>query len=233
MLFYVIIILGVTIFSSLMFAVYGKIEERISGQKVKNFNIIIDAGHGGEDGGAVGADGIYEKNINLAIAQKLKNLLELSGYKVIMTRDEDKAIYDDSAGTLRQKKRSDLKNRLDIINSNSSDGTIFVSIHQNKFTDSKYCGSQIFYSKNNPLSQELANYVKKAIVGLIQQDNTREIKPSDKKIFLLHNAQIPAIIVECGFLSNEQEAHKLSDKNYQDQIAFCIFCGIINYFLNI
>lgn len=233
-LFYIMLSLGTIIFSSIIFAAYGKITKNVfNSQKEKIYTVIIDPGHGGEDGGAVGVDGIYEKNINLAISKKLRSLLETSGYKVIMTRDEDKATYDSDAGTLRQKKKSDLRNRLELIKENTNDNTIFVSIHQNKFTDSQYFGSQIFYSKNNPLSQELASYIKNAITSLIQPNNTREIKPSDKTIFLLHNAQIPAVIVECGFLSNVEEAHKLLDENYQNQVSFCVFCGIINYFMNL
>lgn len=232
--FYILSVLGIAVFSGLIFAAYGKITKNVfAPQHGKTPTIIIDPGHGGEDGGAVGVDGIYEKNINLSISQKLKNLLEASGYKIIMTRDEDKATYDIDSGTLRQKKRSDLKNRLELIKNNTNDTTIFVSIHQNKFSDSQYFGSQIFYSRNNSLSQELASYIKAAITGLIQPENTREIKPADKNIFLLHNAHIPAIIVECGFLSNDTEAHKLLDENYQNQIAFCVFCGISNYFVNL
>ena len=191
------------------------------------------AGHGGEDGGAVGVDGIIEKDINLAIALKLKNLLEVSGYEVIMTREKDQAIYDDSAKSLREKKRSDLRNRMGIINKNKEENTVFVSIHQNKFPNPKYFGTQIFYSVNNPQSQELATKLKDSIVGLIQPENDREIKPSNEKIYLLHNAQIPAVIVECGFLSNEQEAKKLTNEKYQTDIAFSIYCGITDYFLNV
>lgn len=150
-----------------------------------------------------------------------------------MTREDDRAIYDESAGTLREKKKSDLKNRLELIKKNSNENSIFVSVHQNKFTDPKYSGSQIFYSRNNQHGQELANYVRESIVGLIQPENTREIKPADKEIYLLHNVSLPAIIVECGFLSNPEEAHKLNEKEYRDKIAFCIYCGIINYFTNL
>lgn len=231
---YVVIALSIVILSGIVFTAYGKISEHISSAKSgKQYTIILDPGHGGEDGGAVGVDGIYEKNINLSISLKLKDLFEASGFNVIMTREEDKAIYDDDAGTLRQKKKSDLRNRLKMIKSNTNENTIFISIHQNKFTDSKYSGSQIFYSKNNPLGQELASYIKQSVTGLIQPDNTREIKPADKTIFLLHNAEIPSVVVECGFLSNSEEAHKLSSLDYQDKIAFCIFCGTINYFTNL
>ena len=103
---------------------------------------------------------------------------------------------------------------------------------QNKFPNEKYFGSQIFYSKNHAGSQNLASGIKDSLVGLIQPENTRETKPADKKIFLLHNAQIPAVIVECGFLSNENEANKLTKPEYQTQLAFSIYCGISNYFIN-
>ena len=160
------------------------------------------------------------------------NLLEASGYKVIMIREEDKAIYDENANTLREKKRSDLKNRMGIIKKNKKENTIFVSIHQNKFPDSKYHGTQIFYSVNNPGSQSLAEKIKESVRGFIQPENTREIKPADKKIYLLHNAEIPALIIECGFLSNIEESKKLIDNEYQNQLAFSIYCGITSYFLD-
>lgn len=223
--------LSIAMFCTLGFAVYGKISEKCTSAETSKV-IIIDPGHGGEDGGAVGVDGIIEKDINLAISLKVRDYLEASGYKVIMTRDTDTAIYDEDAESLRNKKRSDLHNRAKIINDNAAEGNIFVSIHQNKFPDSKYFGTQIFYSKNDPKSQNLASGIKDSVVGLIQPENTREIKAADKKIFLLDKSKIPAVVVECGFLSNKEEALKLTDKNYQNKMAFCIYCGIINYYLN-
>lgn len=217
---------------ALGFVVYGAISDKISGEKNDLATVILDPGHGGEDGGAVGIDGIIEKDINLSISLKLRDLLQAAGYKVIMTRETDTAIYDDDSKTLREKKRSDLYNRAAIIKDNSKEKTIFVSIHQNKFPNEKYFGSQIFYSKNHSGSQNLASGIKDSLVGLIQPENTRETKPADKKIFLLHNAQIPAVIVECGFLSNENEANKLTKPEYQTQLAFSIYCGISNYFIN-
>ena len=234
LMFYMSVICGSVFFCTLMFMAYGKLESQVfSSQSGSHKSIVLDPGHGGEDGGAVGNDGIMEKNINLEIAKKLRDILEASGYQVTMTRNEDTAIYDDSAGTLRQKKRSDLRNRLEMIKSASPENSIFVSIHQNKFPDSKYFGTQIFYSKNHPKSQQLADYIKQSVTGLIQPDNTREIKPADKNIYLLHNASIPAVVVECGFLSNSEESHKLSTKEYQEEMAFCIYCGITNYFTNV
>lgn len=210
----------------------NKIFAEINNNSNNNKTIIIDAGHGGEDGGAVGINNTIEKNINLAISLQLRDYLLPLGYNIIMTRDKDQAIYDNNSTTLRKKKISDLRNRANIINKNKNNNTIFVSIHQNKFPDPKYHGTQIFYSKNNPKSQELATKIKESVTGLIQPDNTREIKPATEKIYLLNNAQIPAIVAECGFLSNPEESKKLSDPKYQSQIAFSIFSGILDYFNN-
>ena len=232
LMLYLSVFTSMMVFSGLMFVVYGKITSQVfSNEKV--YTVVLDAGHGGEDGGAVGQDGITEKNINLEISKKIRDMLETSGYHVIMTREEDTVIYDDNAETLRQKKRSDLKNRLEMVKSNTGEDSIFVSIHQNKFTDEKYSGAQIFYSKNNAKSQELATNIKDSIVGLIQPNNTREIKPADKNIYLLHNSTGPSVIVECGFLSNAEEAKKLNTKEYQQQLAFSIYCGITHYFMNL
>ncbi|GMB10355.1 MAG: N-acetylmuramoyl-L-alanine amidase [Candidatus Improbicoccus devescovinae] len=195
--------------------------------------IIIDAGHGGEDGGAVtthdGGEPIIEKNINLAITLKLRDLLRISGCQVILTREKDKAIYDPESKSLRQKKRSDLRNRLELINQYSDSNTCFVSIHQNKFPDEKYFGTQIFFSTNNPNSEVFAEHVRNNIISKIQPENKREIKPATSKIFLLNNSKIPAITVECGFLSNKQEAQKLITNDYQMKVAASIFGGIVDY----
>lgn len=192
--------------------------------------IVIDAGHGGEDGGTQGASGVLEKDINLSIAKMLKKMLLSTGFRVEMTRDEDVSIYDSSAKTVRQKKVSDLKNRLKIINSNENG--VLISVHQNKFTDSKYSGAQVFYSQNNQMSRDLAEQMKKSITGLLQPENTREIKPCDKNIFILWQSKIPAVIVECGFLSNFEEESKLKNPEYQKQMAFAIYCGFLQFWKN-
>ncbi len=189
--------------------------------------IIIDAGHGGEDGGAVSQNGSLEKDINLIIANELNSMLKLSGFETIMTREDDVSIYDEYADTIKKKKVSDLKNRLKIIKSEPN--CIFISIHQNKFTDSKYSGAQVFYSKNDENSQILANSIKDSIVSMLQPDNKREIKPSNGSIYLLDNANVPAVLVECGFLSNAKEAALLSDSSYQKKITFAIYNGILDY----
>lgn len=230
------VFMGISILSTFAYVAYGKINERMNEPKKENLagvkTIILDAGHGGEDGGAVGVEGIIEKDINLSVALRLRDVLEASGYNVIMTREKDIAIYDDDAETLREKKRSDLHNRLDIIEKNGGENTIFVSIHQNKFPDSKYHGTQIFYSKHDPKSMDLAQAVRKSVTDFLQPDNDREIKEANQKIYLLNNAKIPAIVVECGFLSNPEECAKLADKNYQSEMAFSICCGLMDYFCN-
>ena len=194
-------------------------------QTDNSITVVIDPGHGGEDGGA-SANNVLEKDINLKISLKLKDMLNTAGINVVMTRDSDKSIYDSSADTTRQKKVSDLKNRVSIIN--GSKNNILVSIHQNKFEQSKYSGTQIFYSKNNPQSELLAEDIRRSVTGLIQPENKRELKAASESIYILNKATVPAVIVECGFLSNENEAKLLSDNEYQQKMAFSIFCGIMN-----
>ena len=189
--------------------------------------VIIDAGHGGEDGGAV-ANGVVEKDINLAISRKLAALLRASGFNVVETRTEDTMVNADG-DTLRARKVSDMNNRLGLFN--SSPDNIVISIHQNKFTQEKFSGAQVFYSPNNPDSALLAESVQSNIKALIQPDNERECKQADRNIFLLYNADAPAIIAECGFISNYNEAQKLTDDGYQRKIAFAVFAGVVKYYI--
>lgn len=189
--------------------------------------IILDAGHGGFDGGAVGLDGTEEKKINLQITIKLKAVLELYGYEIILTRNSDDAIHDGEAQTIRQKKVSDIKNREAIIKENPD--AIFVSIHQNKFYDESVSGAQVFYSKNNELSPVLAQNISDSIVAFLQYDNSRQIKKSGTEIYLLYNSQIPSVMVECGFISNPNDLNNLKNDDYQKRLALAIAEGIINY----
>ncbi len=195
---------------------------------VKYKTVIIDAGHGGVDGGTSADDGTLEKDLNLQIALKLNEMLNSFGVNTVLIRDSDVSIHDETAKTIRQKKISDLKNRLNIIN--NTDESVFVSIHQNHFGESKYHGTQIFYSKNNPDSQKLADCIRMPVISYLQTDNTREIKQSGTEIYLLNNAQSPSVMVECGFLSNTDETKLLKDENYQRKLAFIISLGIIDYF---
>ena len=188
--------------------------------------IIVDAGHGGEDGGAE-VDGVLEKDINLAISKQVADILRLSGCAVKEVRREDISVYSDDAETLHEKKVSDLKNR--VAQFNESADNIVVSIHQNKFDSSKYHGTQLFYSENHSDSMNLAKSIHTAVVMLLQSDNTRELKPAGDDIYILDNAEVPAVIVECGFLSNPDERAKLTDKTYQQEIAYAVAMGVIDY----
>lgn len=189
--------------------------------------IIIDAGHGGEDGGAVASDGTNEKDINLKIATYLNDMLTAGGFKTVMTRTKDIAIYNDGCSTIKEKKVSDMHNRLEIFNANSN--SIVVSIHQNKFEQEKYFGTQVFYSPNSENSELLAENIRLSVVNMLQPDNTRENKKATKDIYLLYNATQPSVIVECGFLSNNSELSKLKTDDYQKQMAFSIYCGCVEY----
>lgn len=198
-----------------------------SSDNLTDKTIIIDAGHGGPDGGTSAADGTLEKTLNLQIALKLEETLNAMGLNTVMTRSEDISIHDESADTIRKKKISDLKNRLSIIN--NTDNSIFVSIHQNHFSESVYNGTQVFYSKNNPGSILLADLIRQSVVSVLQKENTREIKQSGTDIYLLYHAESPSVMVECGFLSNKDDTEKLKDENYQRKLAFVIAMGICDY----
>ena len=202
----------------------SEITEPVAAQSKTVF--VIDAGHGGEDGGA-SANGVLEKDINLAVAQKLRDMLTLSGYEVKMIRDEDISVYDSDAETVREKKVSDMNNRVHMIN--ESTDNVLISIHQNKFEQSKYSGAQMFYSSNNAQSEKLAESIRSSVTSFLQPDNKRELKKDDGSVFILKKAEVPAVIVECGFLSNEEEAKKLSSDKYQGEMAFAIYCGILDW----
>lgn len=189
--------------------------------------IILDAGHGGEDGGTSGTDGTKEKDINLAVTLRLKAMLESAGFQVKMTRESDVAINDPNLDTIKQRKVSDIKNRLKFIQ--NTPNCIFISIHQNHFSESKYSGTQVFYSKNHEDSKVIAENIQNQVVSFIQPENKREIKPATESIYLLWNTNVPAVLVECGFLSNPTESQLLKDSSYQDKMAFSIFCGILKY----
>ncbi len=189
--------------------------------------IVIDAGHGGMDGGCVSIDGVPEKGINLNIAMSLRDMLTVMGYQPVCTRESDVSIHNDGIEGLSKQKKSDMDNRLALFN--KYDGAIAVSIHQNQFTDSKYSGAQMFYSEKSSDSERLAGIMKEQFVSFLQPENERETKPVGDELYLLNNASCPAVMIECGFLSNQEESLKLQDENYQKQIAFTVFTGICRY----
>ena len=192
--------------------------------------VIIDAGHGGDDGGAIGIDGTVEKDINLDIALKLEKLLKFYGFVVIMTRTEDIMTCDDGLDSLRKRKVSDIHNRFDVLEKNPD--AVFISIHQNKFEDNSQHGTQVFYSGNNDESKLLAESIQNSIVSVLQPDNSRVVKKSGSGIYLLYHAKLPAVLVECGFISNPAEVKKLNDENYRMKIAILIADGLIKYLMN-
>ena len=189
--------------------------------------IVIDAGHGGEDGGTQSASGILEKDINLSISKKLNNILKDDGFNTVMIREDDRLIYDENLSTMRSKKSSDIHNRFSIMKKYPD--CVFISIHQNYFTESKYSGAQVFYRPDHGESRSLAQNIQESIVNLIQKENTRQIKSCTSSVYLIYNAPVTAVMVECGFLSNAQEAERLSDENYQNDIALAISNGLKNY----
>lgn len=196
----------------------------------QDFTVLIDAGHGGVDGGAVAGDGTEEKHINLQIALLLEQQLGAMGIRTAMTRTADESIHDSSAQTIREKKVSDIHNRMQLME--ETENCIFVSIHQNKYSDSALSGTQVFYSPNTTASAQLAQTIQTSVRSLLQTENTREIEKSGSSIYLLYYARKPAVLVECGFLSNTAELEKLKEGTYQKQLAFCIAAGILEY-LNI
>ncbi len=190
--------------------------------------IIIDAGHGGFDGGAQTDDGFPEKDINLAISKQLDYYLNYFGYKTLLTRSDDSSLEDNESATIRRRKTSDLHNRMKLMEETES--SIFISIHQNHFSQEKYSGMQVFYSPGfKSESSRLASCIQEVTVNKLQKDNTRKIKECGSSVFLIHNAVRPAVLVECGFLSNNRESELLKTEKYQKQIAFCIALGVHNY----
>ena len=194
---------------------------------VSGKTVVIDAGHGKPDEGAQSSRGTTEAETNLKIALKLQNLLEQSGSSVILTRSDENAIYDLEAKTLKQKKISDIHNRVKIGNESSAD--IFVSIHLNKIPQQQYDGWQTFYNAQNQDGQKLAVAIQNNLNKAIQKENNRVAKSIDN-IYIVKHVEIPTTIVECGFLSNPDEEKKLLEDEYQNRLAWGIYNGIIDYF---
>lgn len=180
-----------------------------------------------QTGGAESSDGVYESNINLSIVKKLQKLLEASSCTVILTRSDENGIYELEADTIREKKVSDMKNRVEI--GNHSNAEIFVSIHLNKIPSPKYSGWQTFYQPENEQSLKLANTIQDNLNYSIQRENNR-VPEKVPNIYLTKNLEISFTIVECGFLSNSNECALLQTENYQEILAWGIYTGIMDYF---
>lgn len=194
---------------------------------VSGKTVVIDAGHGIPDEGAESSKGTTEAQTNFAIALKLQNLLEQSGCTVILTRSDENAIYDIDSKTLKEKKISDIRNRVKIGNESSAD--IFVSIHLNKIPQQQYYGWQTFYKEGSEEGKKLATSIQDNLNEAIQKENHR-VAHTIENIYIVKHVEIPITIVECGFLSNQEEEKQLLEDNYQNRLAWGIYNGIINYF---
>ena len=197
-----------------------------SANKPEHKIFVLDAGHGGEDGGAVSPDGIKESDINLSITLRLHALLRFLKQTTILTRDSDVSIYSKGSDTLRQKKRSDLHNRVALVN--DIPDAVLVSIHQNSMPSvPSVHGAQVFYGSVEP-SDELTLSVQKTLNGSVNIKNEKQTKRIDSSIYLMKNVTCPAILVECGFLSNAIEAEHLRTPEYQKQLSVAIAAGLLN-----
>lgn len=190
--------------------------------------VVIDAGHGGEDAGAVALDGTLEKDLNLEISKLIYSLCRLNGNGARLTRNEDTLLYDyydDLQDYTGKKKVYDLKNRIKITEEERS--PIYLGIHMNKFQESKYSGLQVYYSKNNDLSKSLASLVQANTKSYLQSNNNRKIKQADSSIHILDSLECPAVLIECGFISNESELENLKDEKYQASLSLVVFSSLL------
>ena len=192
-------------------------------QKERERLVVIDAGHGGKDPGKIGVNQVLEKDINLQIAKRVKILLEQNDVKVVMVREDDQGLYDEDASN---KKVQDMKRRMEVIE--KSNAILAVSIHQNSYSEEDVHGPQVFYYTTSEKGKMAAFLMQEQLVEGLEQDKKREAKANDS-YYLLKKSTIPTIIVECGFLSNYDEAEKLKTAEYQEQVAFQITMGILKY----
>lgn len=200
--------------------------EVVSSTPVSNHTVILDAGHGSPDGGASGEDGSIESDLNLNLVLKLQNLLESSNCTVILTRSDENGIYEADSKTIREKKVSDMKNRVSI--ANNSNAEMFVSIHMNKLEQTQYSGWQTFYKNQDENSKKIAETIQLSLNNFLKKENSRTIK-SISGIYLTKNVEIPLVLVECGFLSNPEENKLLQTDSYQNELAWSIYIGIMDF----
>ena len=187
------------------------------------YRVLIDPGHGGFDGGTT-AHGVVEKDINLAISLPLRDIFRLFGFSVGMTRESDRAL-DDAGDSVRSKKVQDMHNRLGLY----EQAETVISVHQNYFQQEKYSGTQVFYGGNQAESRLLAECIRTSVKEGLQPSNDRQCKKATDGIYLLHHTQRVAVLVECGFLSNPEECRRLTECDYQRQMALSIFEGYLEY----
>ena len=188
--------------------------------------IVIDPGHGGFDGGA-SDNGVFEKEINLDVALKLKEYIEQGGGVVYITRVDDVSTNENNANG-KSAKMADLEARKELVNSAEAD--VFLSIHMNKFSQPQYRGAQVFYAGKSEESKKLGETIQETMKEVIDDGNTRVAKKIDGQIYILKNTSVPSVIIECGFLSNPQEASMLKNEEYRQKLAWSIYLGLLKYF---
>lgn len=190
--------------------------ELAAGALYRGGTVVIDAGHGGEDGGAVSVTGQVESNINLQIALRLDQLFGLYGVNTVLLRTEDVSLHEESAVTLREKKVSDLHRRVEL--TQQVNGAVLISIHQNTYPGSASHGAQVFYGREKG-SEELAHRMRETLLQFADPENRREVSPAPEHVYLMKHVTCPAVLVECGFLSNPQEEQKLLSDDYQIRLS--------------
>nr|WP_312577955.1 N-acetylmuramoyl-L-alanine amidase CwlD [Sedimentibacter sp.] len=198
--------------------------EAVNNQKIK---ILIDPGHGGVDPGTSGDLKIAEAPINLDISIKLMKFLEAGGFEVEMTRYDDTGLYTEKSKTIREKKNEDLNNRVKAINDSNAD--LAISIHLNSFPQKQYYGAHVFYKKNCETSKVAAYMLQDNLKEILDKNNNR-VPQVKKDIRIMDNSTIPTILIECGFLSNNEEEKKLISDDYQEKVAWAIYTGLVKYF---
>ena len=197
-------------------------------KQAERIKILIDPGHGGIDQGAKGDMNAAEAPINLAISKKLMSFLEGSGFQVEMTRYDDSGLYTELSGTIRDKKNEDLKNRVELIN--NSDADLTVSIHLNSFPEKQYYGAHVFYQKSNELTTKIAaDIIQDSMKNILDKSNKR-VPQIKRNIKIMDDTKLPVVLIECGFLSNNEEEKKLLSDSYQEKAAWAIYSGILRYF---
>lgn len=214
-----LIISAGTLFSGEMQKVYSGNVQRAG----EGHTVVIDAGHGGIDPGKIGVDGTLEKDLNLVIALRVKKLLEQQDVEVIMTRETDTGLYDETSGN---KKVEDMKNRCNLMNESAPD--LVISIHQNSYHEEPIEGAQVFYYSTSVEGKKLAEGMQKELIRVVDRKNRRQAKTGDS-YYLLKKTTPPICIVECGFLSNWEECKKLQNTHYQEKLAWAIHMGVLKY----
>ena len=212
-------------FAAVLWAGHGMDIPVFAAREEVPVTVVIDPGHGGEDGGAVSTDGVEESQINLAISRQVNDLLRFAGQRTVMTRTEDVSICDEGLSTVRQRKASDIRNRVSIVN--SRENAVLVSIHQNSLPSSTVThGAQVFWNQQEG-AEALAEAIQTSLNGSINVGNEKHTKQIPPTVYLMNHVTVPAVLVECGFLTNQEETRRLQDETHQRTLAISIAAGYL------